>query len=153
MEYFEFMNICGSLDELNVDKGLKYCVNNIDNYRKALFVALKSIRGKLPLLWSMVEFNEYESFCNVAGALGRICNNIGAVSLGEETVVLQTYSLNEEYMLLSCELPKYIARLEKLLSGLEEVLRELDHSDKEGGKGNSQTPSEVFLKETFSKAQ
>ena len=115
-----------SMGKIDIQVGLHYCVGNWENYRKALFVALKSIRGKLPILTGMAEWKEYDGFCTIAGILARICSHVGATEMAEWTERLELAALNQDYVRMEEELPGYNAELEILLTDLEETLRYLD---------------------------
>ena len=80
------------LPEINVERGLRFSVNNVRNYRKSLYMVLKSIKFKLPLILMMVEENEYEGLGIIVHTLMQLLNNIGAESLVHECLQIEDAS-------------------------------------------------------------
>lgn len=150
MERFEFLDACSQISHIDVEAGLKVSVGSLTNYKKALFVALKSIRGKLPIIFSMVDYKEYDGFITIASTLSRICMNVGAKGVGRMTEELQTAALNGNYSVVADKLPKLGRELEALLTELEEALRVMDHLEKKSFGGLTlESPSEKFLSQNY----
>ena len=133
MESLAFAAECSNVTRIDVDAGIRYYVGNVSGYKKALYATLRSIRGKLPIIYGMIEYNEYYGFSNIAGTLSTICKSVGANELAETTKELQTAALNYDYSFMARELPKYRDELEDLLSEAVEVVRVIDRIEKTEG--------------------
>ena len=129
MEKYRYSEGPDSFAHIDVSAGLRESVGNAANYKKALFVALKSIRGKLPIIFSMIDEAEFGGFALIAGTLSRICKSVGAESIAKEVGYLQSASLNGNVAVLEERLPRLGRDLEGLLTELEELLRLMDRPE------------------------
>jgi len=114
------------LPEIMVERGLQFSVNNVRNYRKALYMVLKSIKFKLPLILTMVEENEYEGLGIIVHTLMQLLNNIGAESLVNECLHIETLLLNDNREDLDSSLEKYVESLADFMVRLETAMPAID---------------------------
>ena len=150
MKKYGYSEDYDAITNIDVDAGLRVSVGSFANYKKALFAGLKSIRGKLPIIFSMIDYKEYDGFVTIAGTLSRICKSIGAGAIAADIDTLQVYALNGNAAVLETELPKLGRELEKLLTDLEELLRIMDRMEKGGEIGIfDRSPLHSFLKENY----
>ena len=129
MENYVYNEDLERFTHIDVDAGLRESVGNTANYKKALFVALKSIRGRLPIIFGMIDDGEFGSFTLIAGILSRICKSVGAEKIAKEVCYLQSACLNGNDSVLSERLPRLGRDLEGLLTELEELLRLMDRKE------------------------
>ena len=150
MERYGYSEGSSSFAYLDVDAGLRESVGNAANYKKALFVALKSIRGKLPIIFGMIDENEFGGFAHIAGTLSRICKSVGAESIAREVCYLQSATFNGNYAVLEERLPRLGRDLEGLLTELEELLRLMDRPESVNEIiTRSNSPLNEFLKTNY----
>ena len=150
MKNYFYSDRCEGFSHIDVDAGLRASVGNLANYKKALFAALKGIRGKLPIIFGMIDSNEYDGFVTIASTLSRICTSIGAAGIGEEIEYLQNTALNRNTAELKVSLPRLGRELEQLLTELEELLREMDRMEKSGENYIfASSPLHNFLNENY----
>ena len=109
------------LPDVDFEKGLRLSVNSMENYKKALYCALKSIRFKLPLLDSMITTDEYDGLRVITRTLGQLLTNIGADKLAERGYSLEYIVLNEEISVLQDETIQYYNELAYFMETLEEA--------------------------------
>ena len=129
MENYVYSEDLEHFTHIDVDAGLRESVGNAANYKKALFVALKSIRGKLPIIFGMIDDGEFGGFALIAGTLSRICKSVGAEKIAKEVCYLQSACFNGNDSVLSERLPRLGRDLEGLLTELEELLRLMDRKE------------------------
>lgn len=114
------------LPEINVERGLRFSVNNVRNYRKALYMGLKSIKFKLPLIFSMMEEKEYAGLGVIVHTLMRLMDNIGAESMVHECLHMETLLLNDVNHEFESFLEEYVERLTDFMVRLEAAIPALD---------------------------
>lgn len=114
------------LPEINAERGLRFSVNNVRNYRKSLYMVLKSIKFKLPLILMMVEENEYEGLSIIVHTLMQLLNNIGAESLMQECLQIETLLLNDNKDELDTALENYVESLAGFMVRLEALMPAID---------------------------
>lgn len=139
------------LPGVDIDKGLRLSVNNVESYKKALYCALKSIRFKLPLLDSMIESGEYEGLRVITHTLGQLLTNIGADGIAKRGYELECTVLNAPPSVLLEETIAYRNELAYFLEALEEAIRMLDTHSSVLKRHQVYSPEETrqLLKEAF----
>ena len=155
MERAKMLELCSGVKQIDAEAGLYYSVGNVENYKKAFLVALKSIRSKLSILTGMLEWKDYSGLTSVARMLNRICTSIGAKHLAEYTMQIETASLNSDVAYLDVQLPLFYAELETLLTDLEQLMRKIDHAEREekkhaGFSGMEESVSDTDVFELYS---
>lgn len=115
-----------ALPEINVERGLRYSVDNIKNYRKALYMAYKSIKFKLPLIANMLDEQEYEGLGIIAHTLAQLLDNIGAESLVEECTKMETLLLNDRMEEIEASIESYTEDLADFMIRLEDAIPAID---------------------------
>lgn len=140
------------LPSVDVDKGLRLSVNNMKNYKKALYCALKSIRFKLPLLDSMIDTGEYGGLRVIIHTLCQLLSTIGADSMAERGYALECTVLNADPSVLQEETINYRNELAYLMDALEQTIRMMDSfPDTPSQLHRCYTPEQTreLLKESF----
>lgn len=114
------------LPEINVERGLRYSVDNLKNYRKSLYMVHKSIKFKLPLILSMIEEEEYEGLGVIVHTLSQLLEHIGAEKLVRECSQIESKVLNAEPETLQESVQKYAELLADFMIRLEASLPAVD---------------------------
>lgn len=110
--------------EIDFNIGYRYYLHNIDNYSKALFATLKSIKSKLPILKTMIETKEYEGLRMITQTLRRMLITIGGEMVAELSYKLEVALLNEDDG-FNDKLLEYLVTLEDLAVRMEELIKKL----------------------------
>ena len=114
------------IPEIEFNIGCRYFLGNMENYTKALLSTLKSIRSKLSLLRSMIYSEEFEGLRTISQTLRIMLANVGAVTLSEETYLVETVLLNGGSRQVKEHLSSYIANLMEFAEHLEILLKKVD---------------------------
>jgi HPt (histidine-containing phosphotransfer) domain-containing protein len=144
------------IPEIDVEKGFRYCVGNLTNYKKSLLIAIKSVKAKLPLMHSMLKSNETDGLRIIAHTLIKVMDTIGADSLSQQALELETAALNNQEKETHNLLSEYILTLENFISRLETVVRSIDGTEtlEEIGTSNMNydfTKTKELLRNEYSK--
>lgn len=121
----EVPRIFQCIPEIDFDSGYRYFLRNMDNYKRALLAILKSVKSKLPILYSMASTREYEGLPVISRTLQIMFSNIGAKGLSHKTYQLEAALLNYD-MAFQNTLEDYIISLEDFTKNLEELLKKLE---------------------------
>lgn len=118
-----------NVPEIDVEKGFRYCVGNISNYKKSLLICIKSVKAKLPLLHSMLNSNETDGLRIIVHTLIKVMDTIGAETLSRQALALETSILNNNMDETYNQLSEFIVTLESFISRMEVAVRTIDGKD------------------------
>ncbi len=115
-----------SMPEINVERGMRYSVGNVKNYRKALYMVLKSVKFKVPIMINMMEEKEYDGLRVIVHTLMQLLENIGADSLVKECERMEVRLLNNQVGEVEDTICDYIEQLTGFVVRLERVMPGID---------------------------
>ncbi|MCR5791914.1 MAG: hypothetical protein K6G65_01965 [Lachnospiraceae bacterium] len=113
-----------TVPELDVDKGISNSVGSLKNYRKSLYLVFKSIRFKLPMLSSMLEYDEYDGLRIILHTMSQFLTTVGADSLVEASRSIEKSYLNDQ--LTADVFQIYLEHLASFVERLETGIRQVD---------------------------
>ncbi len=126
MKDMELQEMFRCIPEIDPNAGYRYFLGNMDNYKRALFSVLKSIKAKLPILGTMLRSEEYEGLRTITQTLRRMFYNIGATEVSALSDQLEVIILKEDIISQREALQDYMEQLASFLKHLELLLKNFD---------------------------
>lgn len=109
--------------EISFDLGFRYFLGNIENYSRALLSTLKSMKSKMPIMYLMLQTEEYEGLRSITQTLQRMFSNIGASGLAKASAELELSLLNASAEIMTECLTDYLEQLVHFSEHLEQLFK------------------------------